>query len=143
MMASADTWVEPQTNQAYPRAYAHYRRVREAQEKRAPRHRTLGPDIDRYVWDRWQRSGASEAEVVLTFRSGTSPRVRRLVGEILRAIRRGHPATDAIRHVGRRFGLRQQQTRAFIAAGIDFEIRPGCEPLVPRGPEASAALFWV
>jgi|RhiMetdeSRZDD1v2_1073273.scaffolds.fasta_scaffold94657_2 hypothetical protein len=143
MRSEAESWVEPQTRLTYPSSYARYRRVREAEEKWAPRHRTLGPDIDRYVWDRWQRSGASAAEVVLSIRSGTSPRVQRLVGEVVRAIGRGRPAAEAIRHTARRFGLRQGQARAFIAAGISFEVRRGDEPMVPRGPEASAALFCV
>jgi hypothetical protein len=45
------------------------------------------------------------------------------VGEVLRAIRRGKPAGDAIRYVARRFGLRHTRARALITAGIDFEVR--------------------
>ena len=45
------------------------------------------------------------------------------MSEVLRAIRRGRPAPDAIRQVARRFGLRHAHARAFITAGIGFEIR--------------------
>jgi hypothetical protein len=77
----------------------------------------------------------------MTFASETSPRVRRLVGEVLRAIARGRPASDAIRHVARRYGLRQGQARAFIAAGVSYEVRRP-EPVVPSGPDASSPLFF-
>jgi hypothetical protein len=116
-------WVEPGTRLAYPTAYAAYRQRREAQEKRPGRHCALGPEIDRYVWRRWRRPPPSDVDVVLVFRPGVSPRVQRIVGEVVRAIGRGSPAGDAIRRVARRFGLRHAQARAFITAGIDFELR--------------------
>jgi hypothetical protein len=62
--------------------------------------------------------------VLLTVRQDAPPRIRRIVAEILRAIRRGQPAGDAIRHVARRFGLRHTRAREFITACIGFEIRP-------------------
>jgi hypothetical protein len=120
---NTECWIEPDTRRAYPMAYGAYRRTREAQEKRPPRHRTLDPEIDRYVWRRWRRPVASDVDVVLTFRDGVSPRIQRIVGAVLRDIGRGSPAAVAIRHVARRFGLRQGQARAFIGAGIGFELR--------------------
>lgn len=116
-------WVDPGTRLAYPTAYADYRRTREAQEKWASRHCALGPEVDRHVWRCWWRPVTPEVDVVLTFRHGVSPRVQRLVGEVLRAIGRGSPASDAIRHVARRFGLRHGQARAFITDAIGFELR--------------------
>jgi len=116
-------WVEPETQQEYPVSYVAYRRAREAQEKTPPRHRGLGPEVDRYLARRWRESPEPDVDVVLTFRSGTPPRLRRIVAEVLRAIRHGRPASDAIRHVARRFGLRHSRACALITAGIDFEIR--------------------
>jgi len=46
-----------------------------------------------------------------------------MVDEVLRAIARGVPASDAIRHVARRFGLRHGQARTFIMDAIGFELR--------------------
>ena len=135
---NADEWIEPRTHLAYPLSFTAYRRTREAQEKSPPRHRGLGPEIDRYVWRRWQRSPAENVEVVLTFRPGTSPRVQRIVGEVLRAIRRGRPAADAIHHVARRFGLRYANARAFISAGLRFEMLPRHDAMTPVGTEASS-----
>ena len=135
---NADEWIEPRTHLAYPLSFTAYRRTREAQEKSPPRHRGLGPEIDRYIWRRWQRSPAENVEVVLTFRPGTSPRVQRIVGEVLRAIRRGRPAADAIHHVARRFGLRYANARAFISAGLRFEMLPRHDAMAPVGTEASS-----
>ena len=116
-------WVEPGTDNAYPLSYCAYQRTREAEEKAPPRHRTLGPDVDHYVWRRGLGPATPEMEVSLTVRPDAPPRIRRIVGEVLLAIRRGRPAGDAIRHVSRRFGLRQTRTRAFITASIGFEVR--------------------
>ena len=135
---NAEQWIEPRTHLAYPLSFTAYRRTREAQEKSPPRHRGLGPEIDRYVWRRWQRSPAETVDVVLTFRPGTSPRVQRIVGEVLSAIRRGRPAADAIHHVSRRFGLRHANARAFISAGLRFEMLPRHDAMVPVGTEASS-----
>ena len=120
---NTECWIEPDTRLAYPIAYGAYRRTREAQEKRPPRHRTLDPEIDRYVWRCWRRPVVADVDVVLTFRDGVSPRIQRIVGAVLREIGRGSPAAVAIRHAARRFGLRQGQARAFITAGIGFELR--------------------
>jgi hypothetical protein len=117
------SWVDPGTDHEYPTSYTAYRRAREAQEKTPPRHRGLGPDVDRYLARGWRESVPRDVDVVLTFRPEAPPRLRRIVGEILRAIRRGQPAGDAIRHVARRFGLRHTRARALITAGIDFEVR--------------------
>jgi hypothetical protein len=141
MSPGNECWVEPQTQVPYPQEYEEYRRVRETEERWPPRHRTLGPDVDRYVWEWWQQSAGGETEVVMSFGSQTSPRVRRLVGEVLRAIARGRPASEAIRHVGRRFGLRKGQACDFIAAGITYEVRRPSGSSAPRSPAASAALF--
>jgi hypothetical protein len=115
-------WVEPGTHQEYPMSYLAYRRAREAQEKRPARHRSLGPEVDHYLSRRWRDSPVPEVDIVLTFRPGTPPRLRRLVAEVLRAIRRGRPARDAIRLVARRFGLRHARAYALITAGVDFEV---------------------
>src|SRR5262245_38640437 len=104
--ATTDYWVEPGTRVAYPTSYWAYRRTREAEEKPPPRHRGFGPEIDRYISRRWRGPVAADVDVVLSFRPEASPRVQRMVGEVLRAIRRGRPAGEAIRHVARRFGLR-------------------------------------
>jgi hypothetical protein len=117
------SWVDPGTRLAYPTAYDDYRRTREAQEKWASRHCALGAEVDRHIWRCWWHPVTSEVDVVLTFRHGVSPRVQRIVGEVLRAIGRGSPASDAIRHVARRFGLRHGQARAFITDAIGFELR--------------------
>jgi len=122
-------WVEPGTHDEYPMSYFAYRRTREAQERAAPRHRGLGPDIDRYLARRWRSGPALDVDVVLTIREGVSPRVRRIVAEVLRAIRRGRRAKDAVRHVARRFGLRPARARAFISSAIDFEIRVRRDPM--------------
>jgi hypothetical protein len=141
-----ECWVDPGTHLAYPTVYNAYRRTREAQEKSPPRHRGLGPEIDRYVWRHWQGRLAADVDVVLTFRPGTSPRVQRIVSEVLRAIRRGQPAGDAIRHVARRFGLRYAHARAFITAGIGFEMHARHESMAPvgAGPRtANGPLDWM
>ena len=141
MSPGNECWVEPHTHVPYPQEYEEYRRVRETEERWPARHRTLAPDVDRYVWEWWKQSSGGDTEVVLSFGPDTSPRVRRLVGEVLRAIARGRPAREAIRHVARRFGLRQGQARAFIAVGLSYEVRRPDEPLAPSGPDASATLF--
>jgi hypothetical protein len=107
----------------YPVAYGAYRRAREAQERTPARHCGLGPEVDRHVWRRWRMPAVSRVDVVLTFRPGASPRVQRIVSEVLRSIRRGRPAGDAIRRVARRFGLRQSHARAFITGAIGYETR--------------------
>lgn len=122
--AGSAYWVDPGTDQVYPLSYRAYRQTREAEEKTPPRHRTLGPDVDHYVWRRGLCPGTPEAEVSLTVRPDAPLRIRRMVAEVLRSIRRGQPAGDAIRHVSRRFGLAQTRARAFIIASIDFEVRP-------------------
>lgn len=122
-VAGSDYWIEPSTQMAYPTSYRAYRRAREAQEKPPPRHCTLGAEIDRYVWRHWQGPAISDVDVILAFRQGAPPRVQRLVGEVLRAIRRGRPAGEAIRHAARRFGLRHARARKFITEGITFEMR--------------------
>lgn len=127
LLPVGSSWTEPHTSHAYPVAYPAYRRTREAQEKPLPRHRGLGPEIDHYVWRRWQGRATPAAEVRLTLRPGAPPRVQRMVAEILRAIRRGHSAGEAIRHVSRRFGLRQTRARAFITACLCVEVVPRAE----------------
>jgi len=119
----SEYWVEPSTHMAYPTSFSAYRRAREAQEKPLPRHCALGRHSDRCAWRDWQGPAASDVDVVIAFRQGAPPRVQRLVGEVLRAIRRGRPAREAIRQVARRFGLRHTRARAFITAGITFETR--------------------
>jgi hypothetical protein len=119
----AVSWVEPETGRSYPLSYPAYRRTREAEERFPPRHRSLGPDVDYYAWRRWRDSSAPEVEVFLTLRPDTPPRLRRIVSAILRAIRRGEPAGDAVRHVARRFGLRHARARALITSCVGYELR--------------------
>jgi hypothetical protein len=119
----AASWIEPDTHHEYPTSYLAYRRAREAQERTPARHCGLGPHVDRLLSRHWRDRAESDIDVVLTFRPDSPPRVRRIVAEVLRAIRRGRPADDAIRRVARRFGLRQARARAFITAGIDYELR--------------------
>ena len=121
--ANAECWIDPGTRLTYPTAYAAYRRTREAQERWPPRHRMLDIEVDRYAWRSWRRRSGADVDVILTFRDGISPRIQRIVGEVLRNIQRGAPAAAAIRQVARRFGLRQGQARAFITAGIGFALR--------------------
>jgi hypothetical protein len=116
-------WLEPGTDHIYPLSYPAYRQAREAEEKTPARHRTLGPDVDHYVWRRGPNPGAPEKEVALTIRPDAPLRIRRMVAEVLRAIRGGQPAGDAIRQVSRRFGLAQTRARAFMTASIGFEVR--------------------
>jgi hypothetical protein len=147
--AGPDTehWVEPGTHRTYPLSYWAYRRTREAQEKSPPRHCTLGPEVDRYVWHRWRGPAASELDVVLTFRPGVSPRIQRIVGEVLRAIRRGQPAREAIRRVARRFGLRHAHARAFITDAIAYEMRARVDLMASSGggpwSPSSALADWM
>lgn len=144
---TADYWVEPGTRVVYPTSYCAYRRTREAEEKPPPRHCGFGPEIDRYIWRRWRGPVAAEVDVVLSFRPGASPRVQRMVGEVLRAIRRGRPAGEAIRHVARRFGLRHAHARAFITAGIAFEMRSRYDAIASLGegpwPSKSSLVEWM
>jgi hypothetical protein len=118
-----DYWVEPRSHRGYPLAFEAYRRHREAEERPLSRHRRLSPDVDGYVWRRWGNTRSPDVEILLTLRVDTSPRIRRLVAEILRVIRRGTSATEAIRRVSRRFRLRQTHTRACLAACVGFMTR--------------------
>ena len=118
--AGAACWIEPGTRDVYPVAYGAYRRKREAQEKRPPRHRQLGPDIDHLVWRRCLTS-VSDVDIVLAIRPGTPPRIQRMVSEVLARIRRGRSASQAIRDVARRFSLRHGRALAFIAANVMLE----------------------
>jgi hypothetical protein len=124
------SWTEPGTRQTYPLAYEAYRRAREAEEKMPARHRTLGPDVDHYVWRRRQAS-PEHVDVLFVVRPDAPHRIRRIVAEILRAIRRGEPAADAIRHVGRRFGLRHTRVRAFLAGSVGFEVQRRAGAVAP------------
>src|SRR5262245_38684370 len=102
-------WVDPGTNHVYPLSYWAYRRAREAEERMPARHRAFAADIDLYLWGRGLGEGDRDVEVHLTVRPDAPPRVRRIVAEVLRAIRRGQPASEAIRQVARRFGLRSEE----------------------------------
>ena len=116
-------WIEPASRVAYPTGFPAYRRMREAEERPLARHRALGPDIDHYVWRRRGATVTAAVEIVLAVRPDTPPRIRRLVAETLRAIRRGRPAGDAIRQVARRFGLRDSSARGCIRAWIEMQRR--------------------
>src|SRR5262245_64151012 len=108
MLVSKDPtthWADPRTRQAYPLAYDAYRRAREAEDPSPPRHQRLEPAADQYAWDRWRVTSSPEVEVLLTMHPDAPPRIRRMAEEIIRAIRRGRPAAEAIRKVSRRFGL--------------------------------------
>jgi hypothetical protein len=120
----AGCWVEPCSGRVYPFEFEAYRRRREAEERPRSGHRTLGPDVDAYVWRRWGTTRSPDVEVLLTLRPETSPRIRCLLAQILRSIRLGHPASEAIRQVSRRFGLRQTQTRACLVQCVGFAMCP-------------------
>ena len=116
-------WTEPGTAHWYPLSFAAYRRMREAEDKPQSRHRVFGQDIDHYLWRHRQRP-AADVDVLLTVREDTPPRIRRMIAEILGAIRRGHAADHAIRRVSRRFGLRPGRARALITPCLGFEAHP-------------------
>ena len=116
-------WLQPGTGHIYPLEFEAYRRRREAEERPLRGHRGLGPDVDRYVWQRWGHRDAQDVEIVLTVRADASPRIRRLVAEVLRRMRRGRSAGDAIRQVSRRFSLRQTQIRTWLAGSLGFTTR--------------------
>jgi hypothetical protein len=124
-------WAEPGTPKTYPLSYEAYRRAREAEERPLPRHQALGTAVDRHMWDRWRMPPAPEVEVRLTMRADAPPRVRRMAMEILRVIRRGWPADEAIRHVSRRFGLRQARAQTCLAACLGVQRRPVPEDAAP------------
>jgi hypothetical protein len=132
-------WAEPGTQQTYPLSYEAYRRVREAEEKPLRRHQPLGIAADHYVWERWRVRHSPDVEVGLTMRADAPPRIRRMVAEILRAIRRGRPADEAIRHVSRRFGLRQTRVHACLAACLDVQLQPIQDDLTPT---VGGVLLW-
>lgn len=117
-------WAEPGTPHTYPLSFEAYRRTREAEERPLPRHQGLGPAVDHFVWNRWRIAPTPEVEVLLTMRADAPPRIRRMTAEILRAIRHGQPAADAIRHVSRRFGLRRARAQACLAACLGVELLP-------------------
>jgi len=116
-------WIEPCTGRSYPTNFEAYRRQRETEERPQRAHRTMGPDVDRYVWRRWGSERTDDVEVVLTLRSNTPPRIRRVIGEILRGIRRGATAAFVIQQVSSRFKLRQARMRACLAACLGFTRR--------------------
>jgi hypothetical protein len=132
------SWADPGTLNTYPLSYEAYRRAREAEERPLPRHQLLGAAVDRHVWDRWRVPRAPEVEVQLIMHPDAPPRIRRMAAEILRAIRRGRPAEEAIRLVSRRFGLRQSRAQACLAACLGVQLRPIDEHLVP----AVVAVQW-
>jgi hypothetical protein len=139
MLVSKDPttyWADPSTRQAYPLSYDAYRRAREAEDPAPPRHQGLDPAADQYVWDRWRVTSSPEVEVLLTMHPDAPPRIRRMAGEILRAIRRGRPADEAIRHVSRRFGLRQGRAHACLAACREVRVRPIPEDPAPPAEQA-------
>lgn len=117
-------WADPSTRQTYPLAYEAYRRAREAEDPSPPRHRSLDPAADQYVWNRWRVTSSPEVEILLTMHPDAPPRIRRMAGEIIRAIRHGRPADEAIRRVSRRFGLRQARAQACLAACLEVQKRP-------------------
>ena len=136
-MNTTERWIEPGTARAYPFAYDAYRRLRESQDRRLPRHQLLGAQVDRHVWRRWRVRATASVDVLLTVR-GASPRLRRMVAAILASIRRGHPADEAIRIVSRRFGLPQSRTRAHLAGCVGFELRRHETPPWASGDPALA-----
>lgn len=130
-------WAEPGTGHTYPLSYEAYRRTREAEEGRLPRHQGLGAALDHYVCALW-RVPVPETEVLLTMRADAPPRMRRMTGEILRAIRRGRSADEAIRRVSRRFGLRHARAQACLAACLDVQLRPIQDDAAP----AAGGITW-
>ena len=124
-------WAEPGTLHTYPLSFEAYRRAREAEERPLPRHQTLGAAVDHHVWDRWRLPPGPDVQVLLTMRADAPPRVRRMAGEILRAIRRGRSADQAIRDVSRRFGLGQARAQACLAACLGMTVLPLHEDAAP------------
>jgi hypothetical protein len=123
-------WIDPGTAQTYPVSFQAYRRTREAEERSPARHRTLGPDVDHYVWRR-RHAARDPVDVLLVVRADAPYRIQRIVAEILRAIRRGEPAAEAIRLVGRRFGLRHARVRGFLAGCLGFKLQRRPEKAAP------------
>jgi hypothetical protein len=117
-------WVEPGTLQKYPTAFRAYRRLREAQEKPPARHRALAPDVEHELWRRRGSTSSPDPDMHLAVRPDTPPRIRRIVSEILRAIRRGQSAGVAISSVSRRFGLPRTRTLACMTAWLTLELGP-------------------
>jgi hypothetical protein len=124
-------WIEPETRQTYPTSYPAYRRIREAEDRRPPRHQSLGPHVDLCLARRWRAPVEPETNVRVILRPETPLRVRRIVRDILRAIRRGQPADAAIRHVSRQFGLQHTRAREFITACVQFEVQSLQEAVAP------------
>jgi hypothetical protein len=116
-------WIEPCTGKSYPLAFEAYRRQRETEERPHRAHRTMGPDVDEYVWRRWGNERSNDVEVEMTLRPNTPPRIRRLIGEVLRGIRRGATAAFVIQQVSTRFKLRQARMRACLAACLGITKR--------------------
>ena len=119
----SDYWIDPRTGHVYPLTFEAYRREREAEERPLRAHRVLTPDVDWHVWQRWGKTRSADVEILLTVRADTPPRIRRLVAEVLRGIRRGRSAADAMRQVSRRFSLPQRRMRACLTACLGFTAR--------------------
>ena len=122
---TTDCWIDPATDHPYPMSFVAYRRTREAEERPPSRHRMLAADVDHYAWRNRLGPSSPAVEVTLTVRPDAPLRIRRIIAEVLRAIRRGQPAGEAIRHVSRRFGLRHARAREFISTFIGLEVHSG------------------
>jgi len=109
-------WREPATHGVYPFAFEAYRARREREERWPARHQRLGTQVDREQWRRWV--GGVPLVVEFEVQPTAPPRIQRVIGEILRAIRHGASANEAIRAASRRLRVRPGRVRAWIAAHV-------------------------
>jgi hypothetical protein len=102
------------TRGLYPFAFEAYRARREREERWPPRHQRLGAQVDREQWRHWALPGPVVVELIV--RSTAPPRIQRTIGEILRAIRHGASANQAIRAASRRLRVKPMRVRIWLAA---------------------------
>ena len=109
-------WREPLTRGLYPFSFEAYRARRESEERWPPRHQRLGAQVDREQWRQWAIPGPVVVELVV--RSTAPPRIQRIIGEVLRAIRHGASAKQAIRAAARRLRVKPVRVRSWIATHV-------------------------
>lgn len=110
-------WVEPTTRNAYPLAFEAYRQKREREERWPSRHERLGHQVERHQWQQW--TTGPQIAVTLAMRPTAPPRIQRVIREILRAIRNGRSANQAIHQASQRLRVKSFRVRSWIAAHIE------------------------
>jgi hypothetical protein len=115
-------WREPRSHTVYPFGFEAYRRAREREERWPARHQRLGHQVDRQQWREWTSRPASTA-VALEIAHKVPPRIHRVIGAVLRSIRHGQSADQAIRQVSRRLRVKPFRVRAWIAANVQCRRR--------------------